>query len=148
VKEILKWPLIVAAVVVVLRVVVERAGAPAFVSNALSVVILHTLLAPLYFAMQLSRTKYPHPYLTLIKLILIYVLCTRVMVLPTYWLARIFNWPESRFAGLAGPDVSPLVGFIAIPFGTAAIWIVASLVIGGALGSVTLAIARGRPKTA
>jgi hypothetical protein len=46
VKGILKWPLIIAAVVVVLRVVVEQAGAPGVVANVLSVVALHYLYWP------------------------------------------------------------------------------------------------------
>jgi hypothetical protein len=70
------------------------------------------------------------------------------MVLPTYWLARVFNWQESRFTGLSGPDVSPFRGFVGIPLVTAAIWIVASLVIGGTVGGITLAMARSRMKTA
>ena len=141
-KGILKWPLIVAAVVVVLRVIAERAGAPAVVSSSLSVVALHTLIGPLYFALQVGLSGAPHPYGMLMKLIGIYVVLTRAMILPTYWLARIFQWPEPRFAGLAGPEVSPFVGFIAIPFLTAAFWIVASLVVGGIVGSITLAIMR------
>src|SRR4030095_7794346 len=130
-KGILKWPLIVAAVVVVLRVIAERAGAPAIVSSSLSVVALHTLIGPLYFAVQIGLSGAPHPYGLLMKLIGIYVVLTRAMILPTYWLARIFQWPEPRFAGLAGTDVSPFVGFIRVPVLTAAFWIVASLVFGG-----------------
>ena len=53
-QGILKWPLIVAAIVVVLRVIVERAGAPAAVSNLLSVAPLMTVLGPLYFALQIG----------------------------------------------------------------------------------------------
>src|SRR5262249_17047891 len=119
-QGILKWPLIVAAVVVISRVLVERAGAPGVVSNMLSVAALHTLIVPLYLAGRIGRSNDPRPYFTLIKLIAIYAICTRAMVLPTYWAARIFNWPEPRFAGLAGPDVTPFVGFIAVPFLTAA----------------------------
>ena len=141
---ILKWPLIVAAVVVVLRVFAERAGAPNAVSNMLRVVALHTLIGPIYFAMRIGKAHEPRPYLTLIKLIALYAVATRAMVLPTYWLARIFEWPESRFNGLWGPGVSPLMGFIALPFATAACWIVASLVAGGAIGAATLAILRSR----
>jgi hypothetical protein len=141
-KGILKWPLIVAAVVVVLRVIVERAGAPSAVSNMLSIVALHTLLGPIYFGIRIGRANEPRPYLTLIKLIAIYALATRAMVLPTYWLARVFEWPESRFYGLWGPDVTPFVGFIAVPFATAAFWIGASIVIGGAIGAATFAIVR------
>ena len=147
-KGILKFPLIVAAVVVVLRVVVERAGAPGVVSNMFSVAALHTLLGPLYFAVRMGRAGKPRPYWMLIKLIAIYAIWTRAMILPTYWLARIFEWPEPRFAGLAGPDVTPFVGFIALPFVTAGFWIGASIVIGGAIGATALAIVRSRMKTA
>jgi hypothetical protein len=147
-QGILKWPLIVAAVVVVSRVVAERAGAPGVVSNMLSVAALHTVIVPLYFAVRIGKTSEPRPYLTLIKLIAIYAICTRAMVLPTYWAARIFNWPEPRFAGLAGPDVTPFVGFIGVPFVTAAFWIVASIVIGGAIGAIALTIVRSQMKTA
>jgi hypothetical protein len=141
-KDILKWPLIVAAVVVVLRVVVERAGAPSAVSNALSIVALHTFLGPIYFAVRIGMSSAKNPYFMLIKAIFIYAVCTRLMVLPTYWLARIFEWHEPRFAGLAGPDVTPFTAFIAIPFITAAFWLGASVVIGGAIGTVVLAIVR------
>jgi hypothetical protein len=141
-KGILRWPLIIAAVVVVLRVVAERAGAPNAVSNALSVVALHTILGPLYFGLQVGLGAFPSPYSLLIKLIAVYAVSTRVMILPAYWLARIFAWPESRFAGLSGPNVSPFVGFIAIPLLTAGFWIVASLVVGSVIGAATLALVR------
>src|SRR6266436_1243193 len=68
-KEILKWPLIVAAIVVVLRVIVERAGAPAAVSNMLSVAALTTVLGPLYFALQIGLAGKPRPHRMLIQLI-------------------------------------------------------------------------------
>jgi hypothetical protein len=45
-KGILKWPLVVAPIVVVLRVIVERTGAPIGVSNMLSAAILITVLGP------------------------------------------------------------------------------------------------------
>jgi hypothetical protein len=141
-KGILKWPLIVAVVVIVLRIVVERAGAPRSVSNLFSVVALHTLIVPIYVAIRLGKSTVPRPYTVLFKSILIYVLSTRAMLLVVYWLARIFNWQESRFAGLA--ESTPLIGFIVIPFATAAFWIVASLIVGGAIGSATLVIMNRR----
>jgi hypothetical protein len=141
-KGILKWPLIVAAVVVVLRVVVERIGLPDSIANVLSVVALHTLIGPLYFAIRIAMNAVPRPYATLFKLIALYVLWTRAMILPVYWLARIFEWTQARFDGLWGPGVSAFRGYIGVPFVTAAIWIVASLVIGGLLGSIVVAIGR------
>jgi hypothetical protein len=140
VKGILKWPLIIAAVVVVLRVVVEQAGAPNIVANVLSVVALHFFIGPVYFAIRIAKSGIPHPYTTLFKLVSLYVVLTRAMVLPTYWLARLYEWPQPRFYGLAGPDVTPFTGYIAIPFATAAFWIVASVIFGGVLGSIIIAI--------
>jgi hypothetical protein len=140
VKGILKWPLLVAAIVVVLRVVVEQLGAPDSVANLFSVVALHFAVGPIYFAIMLAKSGVPRPYGELIKAIAMYVVLTRAMVLPTYWLARIYHWPQQRFGGLA--DATPFTGFITIPFQTAAIWIVVSLVFGGVCGSIIVAIIR------
>ena len=145
-KDILKWPLIAAALAVVLRVVAERAGAPHFISASLSVAALITVLGPLYFAIRIGSAGTERPYLTLLKLVLIYAICARAMVLPTYWMARIYNWPEPRFAGLAGS--SPFVGFVALPLLTAAFWIAASVILGGAVGAAALTMARARTKSA
>jgi len=139
-KGILKWPLIIAAVVVVLRVVVEQAGAPNIVANFLSVVALPFFIGPVYFAIRIAKSGIPHPYTTLFKLVTLYVVLTRAMVLPTYWLARLYEWPQPRFYGLAGPDVTPFTGYIAIPLATAAFWIVASVIFSGVLGSIIIAI--------
>jgi hypothetical protein len=67
------------------------------------------------------------------------------MLLPVYWLARIYEWPQPRFDGLYGPDVSPFVGFVVVPLLTAAFWIVASTVVGGGLGSLIIALMRRTP---
>jgi hypothetical protein len=56
-----------------------------------------------------------------------------------------FSWTEPRFAGVDSPN--PLVGFIALPLITAAFWIVASMVIGGTIGFITLGMVRLRMKT-
>jgi hypothetical protein len=140
-KGTLKWPLIIAAIVVVARVVTERTGMPPAVNGSLSAVALHTLIVPLYLAFQIARSGVERPYGTLFKLIGVYVVLTRAMLIPVYWLGRIYEWPEGRFDGLWGPDVSAFVGFIAVPFVTAAIWIVSSLIVGGAIGSLVIAIA-------
>jgi hypothetical protein len=139
-KDILKWPLVVAAFVVVSRVIVERAGAPTMVSNLFSAAVLITALGPIYFAVRIGMAGKARPYWILIKLVVIYAACTRAMVLPTYWLARVFHWQERRFGGLAEPN--PFVGFIELPLFTAAFWILASLVVGGAIGSAVLTVVR------
>ena len=139
-KEFLKWPLAVAAAVVVLRVIAERNGAPHFVSASLSVAALTTVLAPLYFAIRIQQSKEPRPYRSLLMLVFIYVVCARAMVLPTYWAARIYGWHEPRFAGVDAPN--PIIGFIALPVLTAAFWVMASMVSGGLVGSAVLAISK------
>lgn len=144
-KGILKWPLIIAAVVVVLRVVVERTIGSPILSNALSVAVLHTLLVPIYFAIRLAGSGVDRPYKTLLKLIFLNVVWTRAMVIPTYWLARIYEWPEQRFDGVHGPNA--FEGFIGVPFGTALSWIVGSLLVGGAIGSLVLRLMRPRTRT-
>ena len=138
-KGILKWPLIVAAIVAVLRVVTELSGLPDSINNLISVVVLHLLIGPLYFAVRIARSRLPRPYIALFKFIAIYVVSTRAILIPVYWLGRIYEWPQSRFNGLWGPDVTPFMGYIAVPFGTAAIWIVASLIFGGVVGSLLIA---------
>lgn len=141
-KGILKWPCVVAAIVVVLRVIVERAGAPVHVSNLLSAAALITVLGPIYFGLQVGLAGKPRPYWMLIKLVGIYAVWTRALVLPTYWLARVLHWEEPRFGGVNAP--SPFVGFIALPLLTAAFWIAAALVVGGVIGSIVLTLVRSR----
>jgi hypothetical protein len=41
-----------------------------------------------------------------------------------------------------GPNVTPLFGYVLIPLGAALAWILISLVVGGGLGSVVIAIKR------
>jgi len=139
---ILTLPLIVAAVVVVLRVIVERAGAPESITNWLSIAAMHTVIVPIYIALRLSKSDAASPYLSLIKMIALFAVLARIMILPTYWAGRIFEWTQSRFNGLWGPDVDAFRGFVGVPLVTAGIWIVASVVIGGVLGSIILAVTR------
>ena len=146
-KGILKWPLIIAAVVVVLRVVIERAGGSPVLANALSIAVMHTLLAPIYFAIRLAGSGVERPYRALLKLTLLFAVWTRAMVLPVYWLARIYEWPEPRFDGLWWPGVGAFEGFVGVPVVTALSWIVGSVLVGGAVGSAVLAVLRPRSKT-
>jgi hypothetical protein len=138
-KDLLRWPLIVAAVVVVLRVLLELAGFPNTVTRLFSVVALHLVIVPVYFGIRIGLSGQSRPYLTLIMLVASFVVMARAMIIPVYWLAHIEGWEQQRFGGL-GPDTPPFMAYFTIPFATAAIWIVASLVIGNALGSAALAV--------
>jgi hypothetical protein len=148
-KGMLKGPLIIAAILVVSRVVLERAGAPGWLSNLFSVVILYVFIAPIYFAFRIANGGVDQPYRTLFKTTALFTALARSMVIPTYWLAYHYQWPEFRFSvaggGNVGPNVSPFMGYVGIPFGAAIVWILVSLVVGGGLGSIVIKMKRKTP---
>src|SRR5262245_12990056 len=108
-KGMLKGPLIIAAILVIGRVVLERAGAPGWLNNLFSVVILYVFIAPLYFAFRIANSGIDRPYRTLFKKIALFTALARSMVIPTYWLAYHYQWPEFRFSVAAGGNVGPNV---------------------------------------
>ena len=151
-KGLLKWPLIIAAVIIVLRIVLEQAGAPDTINNLFSVVILYVFIAPLYFAYRIANSGEPKAYRMLLKTTALFTALARAIVIPTYWLAYMYHWPQPRFSvaqgGNVGPDVGPLMGYLGIPLAAAVAWIIVSLVAGGGLGSILIAIMRKRvPQT-
>jgi hypothetical protein len=145
-KGMLKVALIIAAVVVVLRVVLEQAGAPGTVTSLLSVVMLYLLICPIYFALRIAQSGISHPYRTLIKYTALFAALARAMVIPTYWLAYVYQWTAPRFSagqgGVVGEGITPLWGYLIIPFGALLVWIIASIVIGGGFGSAIIALKR------
>ncbi len=145
-KGAFKVPLIVAAILVVGRVLLERAGAPETINNLLSVAVFYVLVVPLYFAFRIAKTGVPHPYNTLFKSTALFTALARAMVTPTYWLAYAYQWPQARFStaagGNVGPGITPLWGYVLIPIGAALFWILVSLAVGGSLGSILIAVKR------
>src|ERR1051326_3143416 len=148
-KGMLKWPLIIAAILVVGRIILEQAGAPGWLNNLFSVVVLYVFIAPLYFAFRIAGSGVEHPYRILLKTIALFTALARAMVIPTYWLAYYFQWTAPRFSvqqgGNVGPDVTPLWGYVLVPLFAAVAWILISLVVGGLLGSLVIKIKRKRP---
>jgi hypothetical protein len=148
-KGLLKSPLVIAAILVVGRIILEQAGAPGWLNNLFSVVILYVFIAPLYFAFRIAGSSVDHPYRTLLKTVALFTALARSMVIPTYWLAYHFQWTAPRFSlqegGNVGPNVTPLVGYVLIPFGAAVVWILISLVVGGLLGSLVIKVKRKTP---
>jgi len=141
-KGMLKVPLIIAGILVVGRVVLERGGAPGWLNNLFSLVIFYVFVAPLYFAFRIANSGVDRPYRTLFKKIALFTALARSMVIPIYWLAYHYQWPEFRFSvaggGNVGPNVSPFMGYIGIPLVAALAWILISLVVGGGLGSLVI----------
>jgi hypothetical protein len=145
-KGLLKWPLIIAAVVVVLRVVLEQAQAPATITNLFSVVALYLIIGPIYFAIRIAGSGVAQPYRNQLKATALYATLARCMVIPTYWLAYIYQWPAPRFSvaqgGVVGPEVTPLTGFVLIPVVALILWVIGAVVIGGGIGSIIIALKR------
>lgn len=145
-EGLMRAPLVVAVLIVAARVASERAGAPDVVSNLISAAVLHTLIAPLYFAVKIGGSDVARPYLTLLRTTALYALLVRLMVVPTYWLAYFFQWPETRFRadqnGVVGPDVTPFAAFVWVPLLLTVSWTVGSVMVGGGLGSIAVLIRR------
>ena len=143
-KGIMRGPLIIAAVLIVARVATEQLGMPDSINNLISVATFYVLIAPIYFAFKVARSGVRRPYQTLLKTVALFSVLARAMVIPTYWLAYIYQWPQTRFSwsqagGTVGPEVTPLMAWVLVPLGAMLVWIVASVVIGGGIGSLIIA---------
>src|SRR5262249_31123944 len=93
---VLKTGLIVAAVIVVARVVSEQLALPNGVSAIFGVAWLY-VLTPVFFGMRIAASGDPSPYKTLFKNSLLFAVGTRLMVLLTYISAYLFQWQAERF---------------------------------------------------
>lgn len=139
-KGLLKGPLIVAAVFVVGRVVIERMGGPQWLSDLVSTAALICLIGPVYFALKIAASGSTHPYRTHLKATALYAVLVRAMIIPVYWLGFYYGWPEPRFA--VPPGSGPFAGYVGVPFLTAASWILGAVIIGGAIGALIIAVRR------
>ena len=124
-KPLLKWPLIITFGVIVVRIILEETGAPRAINTIVGVVWLQ-LLVPVYFGLVLANRQDLPRYVTLAKLVVLYALFTRLMVLVSYSLAYVFQWSAPRFnvegGGVVGEGVTPArtgftVGFPVYPQG-------------------------------
>lgn len=144
-KGMMKWWLIIAAIVIVVRVILEQTGAPEPVNRIFGVAWLY-FIVPFYFAVRIDKSGEPKPYRALFKYLLLYTTYTRLMVMPTYWLAYTFRWAAPRFSldmgGVVGEGITPLQGYLWVPVGNAILWIIFMVIQGMILGGVTLLIRR------
>jgi len=133
----------------VLRVVLEQLQAPSTLTNLISVVAMYLLIFPIYFAIHIARSGVDHPYRQLLKSITVYAALARGLVIPTYWLAYIYQWQTPRFlvsqGGVVGPDVTPLRAFVLVPLAAGVAWVIGSVIIGGTVGSIIMVIMRRKP---
>ena len=145
VKNVMKWPLIIAVVVIVVRIILEEMGAPNVVNNIFGVAWLYFLI-PVYFAVRIAAGGDLHAYKTLFKFILLYAVYTRLMVMVTYSMAYVFQWSAPRFSveggGVVGEGVTALQGMVVFPVRNLLIWVVMGTLIGIIIGSGALALRR------
>ena len=143
--KIMRVGLILAAVIVVLRIVLEQVGTPDKVNMIFGVAWLYFLL-PICFALRIASTQESSPFKGLFMDVLLFAVWTRLMVMATYMIAYFLKWNAPRFSvkmgGNVGENVSFLSGFVFIPVRNALIWIVMATVVGMILGGITLAIAK------
>jgi hypothetical protein len=149
-KGMMKWWLIVAAVLVVLRVVLEQLGVPESVNNIFGVAWLY-FVVPIVFAFAISKSGEPKRFKALVKNLLIFSTITRLMIMPTYWLAYAREWGAPRFSldmgGVVGDGVTPLQGYLIYPIRNALVWIVFATLLGMILGGITLLLRRRRTES-
>ena len=141
-KALLKWPLIVTLAVIVVRIILEESGAPQAINIIFGVAWLQIFI-PVYLGIALANHKDLPPFVTLAKLVVLYALCSRLMVLVTYSMAYVFQWSAPRFSvaggGVVGEGVTPLQGMLLTPASNQVFWVIGGIVSGILLGSTTLA---------
>ncbi len=143
-SKVMRWGVIIAAVVIVVRIALEQAGVPDSINNIFGVAWMYIIL-PILFALSIRARNAASPYKSLLKDVLFFAVCTRVMVMFTYVLAYVFHWHASRFvypAGNVGVNVSVWTGIFYIPLRNVLIWVVIATIIGMIVGSITLLLRR------
>jgi len=143
----IKGPLILTLVVIVVRILLEEMGAPGVITNILGV---FWLAFPV--AVGVAASQEAHPYKTLVKLIVVYGVCARLMVALSYSLAYVFAWSAPRFSGggVVGEEVTALQGLLLMPAFNLVPGLIMAIGAGLLVGPATLAIRRKmlKPKVA
>ncbi len=137
----IKGPLILTLVVMVIRIVLEEMGAPGALTNIVGVFWL-AFLVSIYFAVGLANSGEAHPYKALIKLIVVYGVCARLMVAVSYSLAYIFDWSAPRFGGQGSEGVTALEGILLTPAVNLVPGLIMAIGAGLLIGPAVLAIRR------
>ena len=143
-KDLIKTPLILAAVIIVSRLGLEGVGAPGTILLIVGVTWLH-FLVPIYFGVRIDGAGGSSPFKDLFKTVFFFTLYTRLMVMVTYILAYPLGLSATRFSVEGGGGVgaeSALQGMVIIPGRNFLITIVVLPIVGMILGSITLLIKR------
>jgi hypothetical protein len=141
--NLMKIGVILAAVIIVLRIILEQFGAPEWINNIFGVAWLYFVF-PVLFALRSVAGGKPSPFMSLVKNVALFALYTRVMVMVTYMAAYYFQWRAPRFSdamgGNVGASISPLTGLVVIPLRNFLIWVIGATIIGMIIGGITLLV--------
>jgi len=143
--SLMKTGVLLAAGILVVRIVLEQIGAPEFINNIFGVAWLYFIF-PVLFALRIVKAGIPGPFKALFKDLLLFALYTRLMVVVTYMAAYALKWQAPRFSidrgGNVGPGVSPLQGYLVIPARNMLVWIAFAVVAGMLIGGITIFVRR------
>lgn len=138
---VMKAGIIVAAIIIVVRIILELLGAPEAINNIFGVAWLYFII-PVLFAFGIVSGGETSPYKALLKNIVLFGIYTRLMILVTYLAAYQFRWQAPRFGGGQGgnvaPNIGPLQGLLIIPLRNAAVWVVFVALIGMIIGGIAI----------
>lgn len=147
--KLMKIGLIVAVAIILIRIILEQAGAPLAVNYIFGVAWLYFVM-PVLFAISIRTFGRARPFGRLLKDVVLFAVYTRVMVAITYMLAYYLRWDASRFSekqgGTVGDSITVLQGLLLIPLRNVFFWIVMATVLGIIIGSITLAVKRKPPQ--
>ncbi|MBP1600223.1 MAG: hypothetical protein H6Q06_374, partial [Acidobacteria bacterium] len=101
---LMKAGVLVAACLIVVRIILEQSGAPESVNNIFGVAWLY-LVFPVLFALRIAASGEPGPFKALFKTLLLFGVYTRLMVMASYMLAFLFKWQAPRFSLKMGGNV-------------------------------------------
>lgn len=145
--NLIKMPLVLAAVVILMRILLEQLDAPEWFNNVFGVAWLH-ILVPIWFGLQIAESGSAQPFKDLFKTTGLYAIFVRLMVWPTYALAYVLGWQAPRFSvargGVVGGDISTFEGIVLIPLRNLAFWVIAATIIGMITGGIALAVKKKR----
>jgi hypothetical protein len=139
--KVMRIGLVLTAVIIIVRIMLELAGAPGWINNIFGVAWLYFIF-PVLFALSVAKGGETGRFKALLKDVFLFALYTRLMVMVSYMAAYRFQWPAPRFStgmgGNVGPDVDPLSGLLWIPGRNALIWVISATLLGMIVGGITL----------
>lgn len=143
-KALIKWPLIIAVAITVIRLVLEMAGAPEALTFITGVNWL-LILVPIYFMLKILDSGVQKPFVEMLKVSAIFAVIVRLIIAVTYAAAYGLKWDfAARFStergGPVGPDVTPLQGYLTIPLTGMLFGVVIAVVAAAIVGGITMLV--------